>query len=225
MNGAVVAATTIALIAATGQTANASAAGITTETPRTADTINLAIDSTSANIVDALDPYVQASPEGWTLTAPENVLAAISGDGVVQIQKHIAEGNQLIRSGELVMGPDGVADLVNKPTSGAGEVQPYVIIRGDHGSLRSHWYGWELRVDKYGFEKISSMIKVSASLDVLATAIAVLVGAIATEGAAVIVAAVAVMVATWDLCKQSNGGATIYIETITKPPAAACNPF
>lgn len=156
-----------------------------------------------ASSVTKLDPYVSPGDAGLVLNAPENVLAEVPEEHLVELRAALAKKNTADQQ-EAATGEEGrAADAA------------------DHGYITSHWYGWELGMDSY----LSG--KVTAGL-VSAGALATLVGASFTGPAAAIIAAgFTYIVGMVNVCKHENGWT--YISLMGMPPFTAgtvvCNPF
>lgn len=91
-----------------------------------------------------------------------------------------------------------------------------------HGSVTGHWYGYEIKVDKFLVDKINNGgIAGVAAIGGLA----VLLGLAPEHAAAAVVAIGAGITAASAICADGNGDVTFYMQTLIVPPVVVCNPF
>jgi hypothetical protein len=158
------------------------------------------VTSTVSNAtITALQPYVHSDASGWTLDAPTEVRASVSQTELAAIEQNIALTNADVRAGLLTMNADDT-----------------ITTKGAHGYAESHWWGIKVYMDSYLTSKVLGM-------GAGAGAVATIVGAIAATGgvAAVIGGSIALMMAEIAICREPNGGVTLYdIYGVW-----GCNPF
>lgn len=170
-------------------------------------------------VIKTLAPYVKDTADGWSLDAPDKVLATIPSARLAAIRDHMAVSRKDIQSGRFVKeaaAVDGPAD---------GTIRPLWIARGTHGNIRDHWYGYEIRFDSYIVGKLSGGLGAIGG----AGGLAIVLGIVASDGVFAIVIAIAAVIASMaTVCQNDQGWVTVYLIHVPHSPlgwGAVCNPF
>ncbi|MCD4557580.1 hypothetical protein [Schaalia sp. lx-100] len=155
--------------------------------------------------IEALKPYIRISEKGFSLEAPDQVIAKIPSQHLETLKKYWEEVSQGIASGKLIY-CDGVfvESYISVLRSRALHPRTFGDFHSEHFHRIFHWWGQEFRLDQWLINKISA----GTALTVLFPGIPEIVG-----GA---VAAYA------NACMHSDGWSYIYQAWVGPP---VCNPL
>lgn len=164
-------------------------------------------DNALAASVKELDAYVKESDSGISLEAPADILAGLPEEHVNELRVLIAKKNE--------------GAWESSEAEGAQDVTIAATWRGEHGYLKSHWYGWELGMDGYLAGKVLAGVFGVAAV---CTAIGV---STKHPAAGVIAAAFGLLGAMIMACKHKDGWTYIYLLGMPPftPSTVVCNPF
>lgn len=217
MAGSAIIKTGVAVLAATSLIlGNTPAMAATTADSATTTTASTVVGVPDQQTIRTLEQYVGSTADGWVLNAPESVLENLPTDSIGAIHRHISESAQIHREGGFVRSDEPAA-------------QPTWILSGEHGNIRDHWWGYEIRMDGYLVGKLKAGLGVFGGGVALAKAIGVT--AVSGTVGGIVIAAAALIVSEMYLCQDEKGWLTVYLIDSswlpgTHPPyVAACNPF
>lgn len=157
-----------------------------------------------------LERYIEATPSGYVLNAPEEVLDSLPAEGLRLLEEHwgdvarrIAKGD-LTYAGDLTYGGDLVSSPASETVSPEAHSFKVPIINTSHFHVIAHWWGYEYQIDQWLVNKINGGAALTAFIPEAGPIVA------------------GVVVAYANLCMHSDGWSYIH-QAFVGPPA--CNPF
>jgi hypothetical protein len=100
----------------------------------------------SSSPLHVLNGYASYSQDGYRIDAPASVLAEVPQADLDKFNAYIDAVNSDIKSGNLVMSADGVAETApsEAPARNALAVEQAAAQSKRHGYIKTHWYGIEV---------------------------------------------------------------------------------
>lgn len=96
------------------------------------------------------------------------------------------------------------------------------VVRGEHGSITSYWWGLKIQMDSYLAGKVAGGTATAAGIAAGLGAVSASTGIGGISGA-VVSAALGAAGGMLNLCRDESGSLTYYFTAV--PPGGACNPF
>ncbi|MFE5039434.1 hypothetical protein [Streptomyces sp. NPDC056683] len=175
----------------------------------------------SSSPLHALNGYVSYSQDGYRIDAPASVLAEVPQADLDKLDAYIDAVNSDIKSGNLVMSAEGVAESApsEAPARNASAVEQAAAQSKGHGYIKSHWYGVEVGLDSWLTNKVEGGAWTGAGLATLAS----LLGGGRT--ASLVAAALGTAAGAIQVCQHKDGWTILYWLGSIVPTAFVCNPF
>ncbi|MFF4802726.1 hypothetical protein ACFY1U_30665 [Streptomyces sp. NPDC001351] len=167
-----------------------------------------------------LNGYVSYSEAGYQIDAPASVLAEVPKDDLDKFNAYIDAVNSDIKSGNLVMSGDGVAESAPSEALArkALAVEQAAAHRG-HGYIKTHWYGIEVGLDSWLTNKVEGGAWTGAGIATLASYL----GGGKTAG--IVAAALGIAAGAIQVCQHKDGWTILYFLGPVGPTGFVCNPF